>query len=162
MPFLFFVKRGCFTGTFTTDAARLHSSHAESAARERDSLYIQFAVQRPGDLIHVPHLTTHSVLTYDMGTTTISAGWDCCNISNEKLNVQLIDNFLPGVTKERWSAQFRLGGFDSFEKWCFKMDSDSEMYQHSEYLKKWCPNLVKNISLSDRKNRKRKYNFDQK
>ena len=33
------VKCGCFTGTFTTDAARLHSSHAESAAREGGSEY---------------------------------------------------------------------------------------------------------------------------
>ena len=95
------------------------------------------------DLRYVPHLTTHSVLTFDLRSTTILPGWDCCNISNENLIIQLFDNFSPGGTKERWREQFRLRGFDSFKKWCFELDPDSEMYQHADYLEKWCPNLVK-------------------
>ena len=128
----------------------------QRALREKEAAGIPFPVQRPGDLLYVPHLTTHSVLTFDLRTTTILAGWDCCNISNENLIVQLFDNFSPGGTKERWREQFRLGGFDKFKKWCFELEPHSEMYQHAEYLEKWCPNLVKNISVSARKSRKRK------
>ena len=50
----------------------------QRAPSEKEAAGILFAVQRPGDLLHVPHLKTHSVLTFDLGTTTILAGWDCC------------------------------------------------------------------------------------
>ena len=88
----------------------------QRAPREKEAAGIQFAVQRPGDLVNVPHLTTHSVLTFDLGTTTILAGRDCCKISFENVIVQLFDIFSQGGTKERWREQFRLGGFDSFKK----------------------------------------------
>ena len=31
--------------------------------RERESRYLQFNLQRPGDLIYIPHLLAHAVLT---------------------------------------------------------------------------------------------------
>ena len=165
------IKIWCFSYSSLTAAVLLERSlqtppdfihRMQRAPREKEAAGIQFAVQRPGDLLYVPHLTAHSVLTFDLGTTTILAGWDCCNISKENLIVQLFDNFSPGGTRERWREQFRLGGFDSFKKWCLELDPDSEMYQHAENLEKWCPKLVKNISVSARKSRKRKYNFDRK
>ena len=71
----------------------------QRAPREEEVAGIQFAVKRPRDLLYVPHLTTHSVLTLDLGTTTILAGWDCCNISNENLIVHLFDKFSTGRKK---------------------------------------------------------------
>ena len=39
--------------------------------RERESRYLQFTLQRPGDLIYIPHLLAHAVLTLDTGSPTI-------------------------------------------------------------------------------------------
>ena len=36
--------------------------------RERESPYLQFTLQRPGDLIYIPHHLTHAVLTLDTGS----------------------------------------------------------------------------------------------
>ena len=33
--------------------------------RELETRYLQFTLQRPGDLIYVPHLIAHAVLTLD-------------------------------------------------------------------------------------------------
>ena len=42
--------------------------------RERESRYLQFTFQRPGDLIYIPHLLAHAVLTLDTGSPTILSG----------------------------------------------------------------------------------------
>ena len=44
--------------------------------REREMPYLPFTLQRPGDLIYIPHLVAHAVLTLDTGSPTISSGWD--------------------------------------------------------------------------------------
>ena len=44
--------------------------------RERESRYLQFILQRPGDLIYVHPLLAHAVLTLDTGSPTILYGWD--------------------------------------------------------------------------------------
>ena len=36
--------------------------------RERELLYLQFTLQRPGDLIYIPHHIAHAVLTLDTGS----------------------------------------------------------------------------------------------
>ena len=42
--------------------------------RERESRYLQFILQRPGDLIYIPHLLSNAVLTLDTGSPTILSG----------------------------------------------------------------------------------------
>ena len=39
--------------------------------RECESRYLQFSLQRPGDLVFIPYLLAHAVLTLDTGSTTI-------------------------------------------------------------------------------------------
>ena len=39
--------------------------------RERVTRYLQFTLQRPGDLIYIPHLLAYAVLTLDTGSPTI-------------------------------------------------------------------------------------------
>ena len=51
--------------------------------REREARYLQFTVQRPGDLIYIPHLLAHAVLTLDTGSPTILSGWDDATTSNQ-------------------------------------------------------------------------------
>ena len=44
--------------------------------REGESRYLQFTLQRLGDLIYIPHHLAHALLTLDTGSPTILSGWD--------------------------------------------------------------------------------------
>ena len=48
----------------------------QRGTRERESRFLQFTLQRPGDLIYIPHLLAHAVLNLDTGSPTILSGWD--------------------------------------------------------------------------------------
>ena len=50
--------------------------------REREARYLQFIFQRPGDLIHIPHLLAHAVLTSDTGSPTILSRWEAAITTN--------------------------------------------------------------------------------
>ena len=50
--------------------------------RERETCYLQFTLQRPGDLIYIPHLLANAVLTLDTGWPTILSGWDTATTTN--------------------------------------------------------------------------------
>ena len=43
---------------------------------EREERFLQFTLQRPGDLIYIPHLLAHNVSKFDTGSPTILSGWD--------------------------------------------------------------------------------------
>ena len=53
--------------------------------RERESRYLQFTLQRPSDLIYIPHLLAHAVLTLESGSPTILSGWDAADITNQQI-----------------------------------------------------------------------------
>ena len=50
--------------------------------REREWRYLQFTLQRPGDLIYTPPLLSHAVLSFDTGSPTILSGWDAATTAN--------------------------------------------------------------------------------
>ena len=59
---------------FFERCCHLHQGFIElmqRSPRERESRYLQFTVQRPGDLIYILHLLAHVVLTLDTGSPTI-------------------------------------------------------------------------------------------
>ena len=53
--------------------------------REREARYLHSTIQRPGDLIYIPHLLAHAVLTLDTGSPTILSGWDAATTSNKRV-----------------------------------------------------------------------------
>ena len=59
--------------------------------RERESRYLQFTLQRPGDLIYIPHLLAHAVLILDTGSPTILSGWDAATTTNQPIILQTLD-----------------------------------------------------------------------
>ena len=61
----------------------------QRSPRERESRYLEFTLQRPGDLIYIPHILTHAVLTLDTGSPTILSGLDAATTTNQ----QIIINF---------------------------------------------------------------------
>ena len=59
--------------------------------REGESRYLQFTLQRLGDLIYIPHLLAHAVLTLDTGSPTILSGWDAATTTNQEIKIQTLD-----------------------------------------------------------------------
>ena len=58
---------------------------------EREARYLHFTIQRPGDLIYIPHLLAHAVLTLDTGLSTILSRWDAATTSNQRVILQTLD-----------------------------------------------------------------------
>ena len=81
--------------------------------RERESRYLQFTLQRPGDLIYIPHLLAHAVLTLDTGSPTILSGWDAATTTNQQKIIQTLDEDTFGVRRGKWREIFRKKRFVS-------------------------------------------------
>ena len=81
--------------------------------RERESRYLQFTLQRPGDLIYIPHLLAHAVLTLDTGSPTILYRWDAATTSNQYVILQTLDEYTFGVRRGMWREIFRKKSFIS-------------------------------------------------
>ena len=58
---------------------------------EREVRYSHFNIQRPDDLIYIPHPPGHAVLTLDTGSPTILPGWDAATITSQQKYVQALD-----------------------------------------------------------------------
>ena len=67
--------------------------------REREARYLQFSLQRPDDLIYIPHLLAHAALTLDSGSPTILSGWDAATTSNQQVILQTLDEYTFGVRR---------------------------------------------------------------
>ena len=67
--------------------------------REREARYLHFTIQRTGDLIYIPHLLAHAVLTLDTGSPTILSGWDAATTSNQFVILQTLDEYTFGVRR---------------------------------------------------------------
>ena len=86
--------------------------------RERESRYLQFTLQRPGDLIYIPHLA-HAVLTLDTDSQTILSGWDAATTSNQQVILQTLDEYTFGVRRGKWREIFRKNGLSALREWVF-------------------------------------------
>ena len=75
--------------------------------RERDARWLQFTLQHPGDLIYIPHLLAHAVLTLDTGSPRILSGWDAATTSNQLVILQTLDECFFDVRGGNWCELFR-------------------------------------------------------
>ena len=87
--------------------------------RERETRYLQFTLQRPGDLIFIPHLRAHAVLTLDTGSPTVSSRWDAATTTNEQIIIQNLDEYTFGVRRGKWCEIFRKKGLSALREWVF-------------------------------------------
>ena len=65
--------------------------------REREASYLGFTIQRPGDLIYVPSLRPHAVLTLVTGEPTFLSGWDASTIADSTIITRTLDEYNVGV-----------------------------------------------------------------
>ena len=81
--------------------------------REREARYLHFTIQCPGDLIYIPHLLAHAVLTLDTGSPTILSGWDAATTSNQRVILQTLDEYTFGVRRGKWREILRKKGLSA-------------------------------------------------
>ena len=103
--------------------------------RERESRYLQFTLQRAGDLICIPHLLAHAVLTLDTGSPTILSGWDATSTTNQQIIMQTLDEYTFGVRRGKWREIFREKVLSALREWVFSpatghQESESKLVKH--------------------------------
>ena len=106
--------------------------------RERELHYLQFTLQCPGDLIYIPHLLAHPVLTFDTGSPTILSGWDAATTTNQQIIFQTLDEYTFGVRRGKWREIFREKGLSAFREWVFSpatgpQESKNKLVKRSQY-----------------------------
>ena len=120
--------------------------------RERESLYLQFTLQRPDDLIYVPHLLAHAVLTLDTGSPTILSGWDAATTTNQPIIIQNLDEYTFGVRRGKWREIFREKGLSALREWVFSpatgpQEGQNKLVKHWQYWEKYSPDLLSALSI---------------
>ena len=71
-----------------------------------DAFFI-FTLQRPGDLICIPHLLAHAVLTLNTGSPTVLSGRDAATTTNQQFIIQTFNEYTFGVRRGKWREIFR-------------------------------------------------------
>ena len=122
--------------------------------REREPRYLQFTLQRPGDLIYIPHLLAHAVLTLDTGSPTILSGWDAATTTNKPIIIQTLDEWTFGVRRGEWREIFREKGLSALPEWVFSpttgpQESKERLEKHGRYWEKHCPNSLNTLSIEE-------------
>ena len=120
--------------------------------RERELRYLQFTLQRPGDLIYIPHILAHAVLTLDTGSPTILSEWDAATTTNQQIIIQTLDEYAFGVRRGKWREIFREKVLVALLECVFSpatgpQKSKSKLVKHWQYWEKYSPNLLNTLSI---------------
>ena len=87
--------------------------------REREWRYLQFTLQCPGDLIYIPSLLAHTILTLDTGSPTILSGWDATTTTNQQIIIQTLNEYTFGVRRRKRREIFREKCLSALREWVF-------------------------------------------
>ena len=120
--------------------------------RERESRYLQFTLQSPGDLVYIPHLLAHAVLTLDTGSPTILCGWDAAAPTNQQNILQTLDKYTFGVRHGKWREIFREKGLVALREWVFSpatgpQESKDKLVKYWQNWEKHSPDLLNTLSI---------------
>ena len=120
--------------------------------RERESRYLQFNLQRPGDLIYIPHLLAHAVLTSDTGSPPILPGWDAAITTNQQIIVQTLDGYTFGKVRGKWRESFCKKVLSALREWVFSLatghqEIKNKLEKHWQYWQEHSPDLLNTLSI---------------
>ena len=89
--------------------------------REGEARFLRFNIQRPVNLIYLPHLLAHAILTVDACSPTILSGRDAATTSNQQviLILQTLNEYNFGVRRGQWCEIFRKNGLSALREWVF-------------------------------------------
>ena len=130
--------------------------------REREARYLRFTIQRPGNLIYIPHLA-HAVLTVDKGSRTILSGWDAATTSNQQVILQTLDKYTFGARRGKWREIFSKKGLSALREWVFPpstgpQESKDKLQKHWKYWEQHFPNSLSSLHIEKEVPRKIKIN----
>ena len=119
---------------------------------ERESRYLQFTLQRPGDLIYIPRLLAHAVITLDAGSPTILSGWDAATTTNQQIIIQTLNEYTLGVRRGNWREIFREKCLVALREWVFSSatgprESKEKLRKHWEFGEKQSTDLLNALSI---------------
>ena len=120
--------------------------------RAKEASYLRFTIQRPGDLIFIPSLRPHAVLTVHTGKPTILSGWDACPTADVSILKRLLDEYTLGVRRGTWRRILRSRGREELRNWVFSpavgpQECKEEIQAHWTYWEKHCPQLLASLSI---------------
>ena len=123
-----------------------------AGSRERESRYLQYTFQRPGDLIYIPHLLAQAVLTLGTGSPTILPGWDAATTTNPQIIIQTLDEYTFGVRRGKWREIFREKGLVALRELVFSPptgphESKNKLVKHCKYWEKYSLDLLNRLSI---------------
>ena len=91
----------------------------QRGSREREACYLQFTLQRPGDLICFPHLLAHAALFLNTRSPTILSGWEAATTTNQQNIIQTLIESTFGVRHGKWREFFRKKCLSALGEWVF-------------------------------------------
>ena len=130
---------------------------------EREACFLRFTFQRLGDLIYIPHLPAHAVLTLDKGSPTILTEWDAVTTTNPQIITITLDEYTFGVRRGEWREIFRKKGLSALREWVFSpstgpQESKDKLKKHWKYWKLHSPNFLSSLQIEKEVPRKIKRN----
>ena len=131
--------------------------------RERDARFLQFVIQRPGDLIYIPHLLAHAALILNTRLPTISSGWDAATTSNQHVILQTLDDDTFSVRPVKWREMFHKKGLSALREWVFSpstgpQESSDRLQKHCNFWQQHSPDLISSLHIEKAVPRKIKNN----
>ena len=130
---------------------------------EREARYLRFTLQRPGNLIYIPHLLAHALSTVETGAPTILSGWDAATTSNQQVILQTLDEYTFGEIRGKWREIFRRKALSAVREWVFSPSTCAQ--EKKDRLQKQCsnweqhsPNLLSSFHIEKEFPRKIKSN----
>ena len=120
--------------------------------KEKEANYLRFTIQRPGDLIYIPSLRPHAVLTLNTGKPTILSGWDASTIADTTIITTTLDEYNVRVRRGTWRKILRTQGREALRNWVFAPAVDPHaskepLRKHWNYWETHCPHLLTNLSI---------------
>ena len=91
----------------------------QKGPREREASCPKFTIQRPGDLVFVPSLRPHALLTVDTGKPTILSGWDASIIADSTIIPRTLDKYNVRVRRGMWRKISRFQVREELRNWVF-------------------------------------------
>ena len=114
----------------------------QRGTRERETRFLQFTLQRPGDLIFFPHPLARAVFTLNAGSPAILSECDVATAENQQILFQTLDEYTSGVRHCKWREIIRKKSLSALREWVFSTTTGPQ--ESKERLKK-IGNTRKNI-----------------
>ena len=110
---------------------RCHSPEGFREVEQRGPLelwacFLRFTIQRPGNLIYIPHLLAYAVLTVDTRSPTILSGRDAATTSNQQVIFQTLDEYIFRVRRGKWREFSVKKVYQHYESGCFLLQLASK------------------------------------